>query len=40
MHLRNVVREMIVELVAIKPIREPKRELAMQPHVEIVLAEP
>jgi SAM-dependent methyltransferase len=40
MHLRNVVREMIVELVAVKPIREPKRELQTPAHIELVLAEP
>lgn len=34
---RNVVKEMIVELRAIKPIREPKRELQVRPQIEIVL---
>ena len=38
MSKRNVVREMIVELRAIKPIRQPLRELQVQPGVEIVLA--
>ncbi len=32
---RNVVREMITELEAVKPIREPKKEL--QPQVNVVL---
>jgi SAM-dependent methyltransferase len=40
MHLRNVVREMTVELVAVKPIREPKKELQSAPHIELVLVEP
>lgn len=39
MHLRNVVEEMIVELVAVKPIREPKQELGTRPQIEIMLAE-
>ncbi len=34
---RNIVREMIVELRSIKPIREPKRELIVEPSIEIVL---
>lgn len=34
---RNIVREMITELRAIKPIREPKRELIVQPKIEITL---
>ena len=34
---RNIVREMIVELRAIKPIREPKQELLVEPPIEIVL---
>jgi SAM-dependent methyltransferase len=34
---RNVVKEMIVELRAIKPIREPKRELQVSPYIEIIL---
>jgi SAM-dependent methyltransferase len=40
MHLRNVVREMSVELVAVKPIREPKGELQTPPRIELVLVEP
>ncbi|MGH1299838.1 class I SAM-dependent methyltransferase [Bacillus pretiosus] len=34
---RNIVLEMIVELRAIKPIREPKRELLLAPPIEIRL---
>ncbi len=34
---RNIVKEMIVELRAIKPIRESKRELIVQPPIEITL---
>jgi tetratricopeptide (TPR) repeat protein len=34
---RNVVKEMIVELVAIKPIREPNRELQNEPKITITL---
>jgi len=34
---RNVVREMIVELVAVKPIREPKRELQRQPKLAFTM---
>lgn len=34
---RNVVKEMIVELRAVKPIREPKRELQISPEIEICL---
>ena len=34
---RNVVKEMIVELKAIKPIRVPKKELQTAPKIEIVL---
>lgn len=34
---RNVVREMIVELVAVKPIREPKRELQRQPKLTFTM---
>lgn len=34
---RNVVKEMIVELRAIKPIRETKMELQVQPKIEISL---
>lgn len=33
---RNVVREMMVILRAVKPIREPRRELQEQPVVEVV----
>jgi hypothetical protein len=35
--LRNQVREMVVELRAIKPVREPRAELQRQPEVELVL---
>src|SRR5262249_53198979 len=34
---RNVVREMVAELVAIKPIRDAKRELQTHPHLDIRL---
>lgn len=34
---RNVVREMIVELVAVKPIREPRRELQRQPKLTFTM---
>ncbi len=34
---RNVVKEMIVELRAVKPIRTPKRELVVQPKIELAL---
>jgi SAM-dependent methyltransferase len=34
---RNIVKEMIVELRAIKPIREPKQELLVESPIEIVL---
>ena len=34
---RNVVREMIATLRAVKPIREPKRELQVQPIIKFVL---
>jgi SAM-dependent methyltransferase len=40
MHVRNVVQEMVVELVAVKPIREPKKELQSPPHIELALVEP
>jgi hypothetical protein len=40
MRLRNVVKEMIVEVVAVKPIRAPKRELQSPPRLELVLVEP
>ncbi len=36
--LRNQVKEMIVKLVAIKPIREPKGELQQKPQTEIILS--
>jgi len=39
-HLRNVVQEMVVELIAVKPIREPKRELQSGCNIELVLVEP
>ena len=38
--LRNVVQEMIVELIAVKPIREPKRELQPSVHIDLMLVEP
>jgi hypothetical protein len=40
MQFRNVVQEMIVELVAVKPIREPRKELQTPAPIEIVLTEP
>jgi SAM-dependent methyltransferase len=40
MHLRNVVKEMTVQLVAVKPARAPKRELQTPPHLELVLVDP
>jgi len=36
---RNVVKEMICEMRAVKPLREPKRELQIQPKIEISLVE-
>jgi hypothetical protein len=39
-NFRNVVKEMIAELIAIKPIREAKRELLLQPVIEFVLGYP
>ena len=36
---RNVVREMIVELTAIKPIRPPRRELQSSLHIDIMLVD-
>ena len=39
-HLRNVVQEMIVELIAVKPIREPKAELQSPANIELLMAEP
>src|ERR1700677_639334 len=35
---RNVVREMVVDIRAIKPIREPLKELQVAPRIEFVLA--
>ena len=40
MHLRNVVQEMVVELVAVKPVRAAKRELQTVPRFELVLVDP
>ena len=37
MTLRNVVNEMIAELVAVKPIREPRQDLQVQPDIRICL---
>jgi hypothetical protein len=37
MTLRNVVREMIAELVCVKPAREPKRELQTAPSINVHL---
>lgn len=34
---RNVVREMIVTMRAVKPVREPKRELQVQPTIKFVV---
>ncbi|WP_421654740.1 class I SAM-dependent methyltransferase [Leptothermofonsia sp. ETS-13] len=34
---RNIVKEMIVEMHTIKPIREPRQELIAAPHIEIML---
>jgi SAM-dependent methyltransferase len=39
-HLRNVVQEMTVEMVAVKPIRAAQRELQTPCHIELVLGEP
>ena len=36
---RNVVKEMICDLRAIKPMREPKRELQMQPQMNLALVD-
>lgn len=36
--MRNVVVEMIAELAAVKPIREPKAELQKRPQLEFMLA--
>jgi hypothetical protein len=35
MHQRNIVSEMIVELMAIKPSRSPKKELQETPDIKI-----
>jgi SAM-dependent methyltransferase len=35
---RNIVKEMVIELRAIKPIREQKKELQVSPKIEIILA--
>lgn len=35
---RNVVNEMVAELIAIKPIREPQRELQIAPSIRIEVA--
>jgi SAM-dependent methyltransferase len=40
MALRNVVQEMVVELTAIKPIREARKDLQKPSRIEIILAEP
>jgi SAM-dependent methyltransferase len=40
LHLRNIVREMIVELTAVKPAREPRQELQIRPNIEITLIDP
>lgn len=34
---RNIVKEMIVEMYAVKPIRQPKQELIISPNIEIML---
>jgi hypothetical protein len=39
MRERNVVTEMIAELVAIKPAREPKRELQKRPQLQFVFVD-
>ena len=36
---RNVVKEMVCEIRAVKPIREPKRDLQTSPHIEIVFVD-
>lgn len=36
-HQRNMVKEMIVELIAIKPIRSPQRDLQEAPEINIQL---
>jgi len=40
MRLRNVVQEMRVELIAVKPIRAAKKELQSAPHVDLFLVDP
>lgn len=40
MHLRNVVLEMSVDLVALKPIRAAKMELQSKCNVEVILVDP
>lgn len=35
MHQRNIVREMMVELEAVKPLRQPLRELQKNPDIKI-----
>ncbi len=35
---RNVVQEMVADMRAVKPIREPLRELQVPPQIELVLA--
>ena len=40
MHLRNIVREMVVELVAVKPIRAADRKLQTTPELALVLTDP
>jgi SAM-dependent methyltransferase len=40
MHLRNVVREMTLDLVAVKPIRAAKMELQSPCNVEVILVDP
>ncbi|MFH1372588.1 MAG: hypothetical protein ABII79_02180 [bacterium] len=37
---RNVVQEMIVELRAVKPIRPPRRDLIVEPKIELAFAVP
>jgi hypothetical protein len=40
MSFRNVVREMIVDAIAVKPIREPRRDLQKAPRIELTLLDP
>ena len=35
MHQRNIVSEMIIELIAVKPIRSPQKELQETPEIKI-----